>query len=607
MKRFLFFFLAIFLFAATSVYGAETGWMIRKFKSDITIQKDGLVAIQETITSDFGVLRKHGIYRYIPVEYSDADGKILTADIRVLSVTDGKHPIPYGTEHKNGNLQLQIGDPNKTVSGKQNYEIRYTIGGVLREFSEYDELYWNVTGNGWPVPIEHSSAFISLPENGIVQISCYFGKSGSESGCGSATTTDSTAVFSSTKTLGAEEGMTIALGFTKGMVLIIQPTVTNSDASDFSFNFDIFDFLISLGATLIFGIGMIYRTWRKNGQDTNQTGEPISPVDTGTIIAEYEPPLHLRPGEIGLLMDETADTLDITATIVDLAVRGYLTIEEIPKKWFLGSTDYSLAKTDKSDNDLLSFEKKLLDALFKNRLTANLSEVFSFLSQETAPKLTVGKKTVKISSLKNSFYQDLRVIKKELYKTVTEKELFVENPESVRTKYSLIAGGMIFAGILIPVLFSKINVGISAGIGIGIFISGIIFVFVAIKAMPKRSFLGHETYRKAQGYKLFISQTEKYRAQFYEKENMLMEVLPYAIVFGVTKKLADAMKEMGMKQPEPAWYHGTAPWNAAVFATGMEDFSKSLSSAMASAPSSSGSGGGGFSGGGFGGGGGGSW
>ena len=112
---------------------------------------------------------------------------------------------------------------------------------------------------------------------------------------------------------------------------------------------------------------------------------------------------------------------------------------------------------------------------------------------------------------------------------------------------------------------------------------------------------------QAQGYKLFVSGTEKYRAKWLEEEGLFERVLPYAIMFGVTDKLAKAFKDMGIQPAQPTWYHGVHAFNVSSFTNEVNDFSKSLSSAMASIPSSSGSSGGGSSGGGFGGGGGGSW
>jgi uncharacterized membrane protein len=213
---------------------------------------------------------------------------------------------------------------------------------------------------------------------------------------------------------------------------------------------------------------------------------------------------------------------------------------------------------------------------------------------------------VTISSLKNSFYTDLRKIKKELYKESVKKKFFVRNPESVRTRYLTFAIlTMILAGAL-AIVGAATLIGIFLGGGFGLLLCGIIFAIISFY-MPKRTAFGRETLRRAKGYSLFVSGTEKYRQPFFENENTFMQVLPYAIMFGVTKKLANAMKEMGIKPPQPAWYVGTQPFNAFVFATDVDNFSKSLSTTIASVPGGSGSGGGGFSGGGFGGGGGGSW
>jgi hypothetical protein len=607
MKHFfLSFFAATLFFVAPAVY-AEGDWVIDNFKSDITIQKSGIVRITERIDADFGQTKKHGIYRYIPVGYRTSDDQTLTLEITVLSVTDGKKSIPYTTEYSNGNAKIQIGEANKLVSGKQIYLINYTIRGVLREFTGFDELYWNVTGDKWTVPIRKVSASVSLPRGKILQMGCYYGKTGSNNYCKNATSSDTIAAFSTENGLPPLEQMTIAAGFSKHAVTILPPLSKDVPTPDIEITFSSLGFLLSFLATFIICLGLMAKTWQEKGRDKNQSGEVISSINKETIIAEYESPLGLRPGEIGVIIDETADTLDITATIVDLAVRGYITIEEIPKKWFLGNSDYKLAKTKKEDIELLSYEKLLISSLFKNRTTADLSELFHFLSPGAHNDPIKNNSEIKISDLKNSFYQDLIGIKKELYQNVTDKKFFDENPETVRTKYSLISLAGIVGGVLLPIFFGKTNIGVFAGIGSGLFLSGIIFFFIAQKAMPKKSPLGHETYKKALGYKLFLSETEKYRAQFYEKENMFMEVLPYAIVFGVTKKLAEAMKDIGIKQPEPNWYHGSVPFNAALFATNMDTFSKSLGTALASAPSGSGSGGGGSAGGGFGGGGGGSW
>jgi uncharacterized membrane protein YgcG len=597
----------LIFFSSVNISFAETGWKIGDFKSVIDIQADGYVRVKETIRADFGALKRHGIFRDIPVGYLTSDGKSLAIEAKVNSVTDGTQPvpraIPYETSNTNGNLRLKIGDANTLITGVQVYVIDYTLRGVLRSFENYDELYWNVTGDQWPIPTEHAEATFILPKDGIMQWACYFGARGSNESCGGEKTSESTVHFNAPRALQSNEGVTIAVGFTKGLVPILPPLAEDSPKAP---EMSPLVVIVSFFTTLGFGVFFLTRLWWRKGRDLKTDGTRVKLFEHETIIAEYETPHGLRPGELGVIIDETADTLDITATIVDLAVRGHLTIEEIPKTWFLGSIDYKLTKTNADEKALLGYEKKLLDALFKTRAQATLSEVFHILKGGEPTANDPTHKSVEISDLKNTFYKDLTEIKEALYEETARKKLFEKNPSQVRMKYGGIGALFIVTGIVL--LFAgPFFQGIFFGVGSAMIPCGIFCLILAMKAMPRRAALGHEAYLKAKGYKLFISQTETYRQQFFEKENTFMEVLPYAIVFGVTDKLADAMKDMGVNPPAPNWYHGTNAFNAAVFAGNMGDFSKSLSSAMASAPSSSGSGGGGHSGGGFGGGGGGSW
>ena len=125
--------------------------------------------------------------------------------------------------------------------------------------------------------------------------------------------------------------------------------------------------------------------------------------------------------------------------------------------------------------------------------------------------------------------------------------------------------------------------------------------------MSRRTAHGQELNRRLQGYQLFISQVEKHKQQFLENKNIITEILPYTIIFGLTEKFAKALKDIGIDAPTPTWYHSTHPFIFSDFSKSMNTFSSSMSSSISSAPRSSGFSGGGSSGGGFGGGGGGSW
>jgi len=572
---------------------AQESWVINEFNSHIDIQSDGVVHVVETIRVDFGSQEKHGIYRDIPISYEDKNGEKIYTDIDVDVVYQkevgkvAEYKLTYSDEY----LRIRIGNPDKTISGKERYTIVYDVKGVLRSFADYDELYWNVTGNAWEVPIQKASATILTPKEGISQIECYAGFLGARDSCVSSHTVK-IAKFENDRVLMPGEGLTVVVGYTKGMV----PILTIARPKTFG------EKLLSIESGMLFSfaflaslVGVVLVWWR-NGRDfwfskrqlfDPDAKEEVRPIGAHEpIIVEYTPPENLRPAEIGVLMDERADTLDITATIIDLATRGYMTIKEVPKKWLFGAVDYELSSTTKSVEKLIGYEQELYKSLFS------------------------GRKMVTASDLKTTFYKELAQVKQKLYEDGMSKKLFAANPETTRSKY--LAGGIVlvvFSGILLISGLTGENEYMTSG-GAGFLTAGVLLMIFS-QHMPRRSAHGREMYRRILGYRMFIERVEKYRQPFFERQNLFSEVLPYAIVFGVAEKFAQQLKDMGVKVQNPSWYHSTTSFNPVLFSSNINNFSTSMSSAIASAPQSSGfssgGGGGGSSGGGFGGGGGGSW
>lgn len=585
MKHILLAFL-FFLFSALPAF-AQTDWTIKHFHSDIAIQQDGRVTIEETIQVEFNNLEKHGIYRDIPIVYEDENGEKTYTHVQVLSVSQDNNEGEYKLIKNDNNLRIRIGDPDHTISGKHEYQITYVVTGVLRSFQNHDEFYWNVTGSDWEAEIENATASVTIPKERIEQTACFEGYTGYTNPCTINQTNPTEVTFTATRNLPPTQGLTIVMGYTKGMVPILAVPPPKKMTDDLITPLSLGTFLLTLFA----GLGTITWLWIKNGRDfwyptrrllNPNAKEEIKPLLAHEpIVVEFAPPHDLRPAELGVLMDERADTLDVTATIIDLANRDFLTIKKIEKKWVFGSTDYELHRTAKSDEQLLPYEKLLLDRLF------------------TA-------KTIKISALKTTFYDDLAEVKKRLYEDVMKKKLFVAHPETIRTKYLALGFGIFVLGVICIFGSFPLVSGPLFMLGTGIAVSGILLI-IASRSMPRRSALGREYYQQILGYRLFISGAEKYRQQFFEKKNLFNEILPYAIVFGLTGKFAKAMKDMGIKPTQPGWYIGHHAFAPAVFASDVNNFSQSLSTAIASTPSKSGGFSGGSSGGGFGGGGGGSW
>ena len=575
---------------------ADEGWTIASFASDIAIQQDGSFALSERIDVDFGPLQRHGIFRTIPYRYRYDDQHDRVYDLSVLGVGGGSGAaVPYEQSRDRGNVVLKIGDANRTVSGKQTYVIRYAIRNALNPFTDHDELYWNVNGTDWPVPAQQVSATVSLPAGGIRRVVCYEGPLGSTAPCHSSSTQQA-ATFQSTRTLGSGENLSVVVDIEKGVVVTPKLDLQAPQRSVNSLPTMFSTSPTMLAATVfVFLAGLVFiaMNWYQRGRDhvyltnyylSNDPREEVRPLFRGqTIAPEYEPPEKLHPAEAGLLLDESADPKDVTATIVDLAARGYLTISELPKH-FLTKQDWSLAKRKKDTGNLAAYERLILTGLFKSG------------------------NEVKLSELKGKFYTTLQDAQTALYDDSVKQSWFVGNPRRTRQGWAILGVAVAIVGAL---LTFGLGLGLGAGlIGIAIMLIGFLLVPFS-RAMAARSAKGSDLLQRFLGFRMYMLTAEKDRQKFAEKEGIFSAYLPYAIVFGIVDRWANAFRGLDARAAGiAAWYVGTTPFNAASFSSDLQSFSSSLSLSVASTPGGSGSsgfGGGGFSGGGGGGGGGGSW
>ncbi len=177
MRKFLVSFFVALMFVVLGghiVLAAESEYVITNFRSDIALQKDTSLLVQETIEAYFNVY-KHGIFRIIPVVYS-ARGKTIKADFNLISIVN-EDDVRYSFEKSRlgQSVKLKIGDPNKTITGPQTYIITYEINNVVQRFDDHDEIYWNVTGSEWDTEILNSSVTLSSSYATITNTECFAG------------------------------------------------------------------------------------------------------------------------------------------------------------------------------------------------------------------------------------------------------------------------------------------------------------------------------------------------------------------------------------------------------------------------------------------------
>ena len=578
--------------------GQDTGWTIERFHAEIVIQPDASLLISEAIDVDFGELEKHGIYREIPVRYRYTKDHDRVYDFKVETVTDANGKAwQYSRSRHGANEQIRVGDPDRTISGRQTYRITYRVQGALNAFPDHDELYWNVNGLEWTVPLQRVTATILLAGGGLTGATCYEGYAGASHPC-AWTAAPERIEFGATAPFEPGQNLTIVAAIRKGAIAEPRVILREKPRGPAEF-FETVNPLTVGGTllTLVGGLALLSGGWWRTGRDRRYTSiyyltenleEETRPLFKGDeVVVEFQPPEGLRPAQMGLLLDERADTKDVTATIVDLAVRGYLMIAEAPRKGLatklFAKKDWTLTRRNGGQSEVKEYERIIYHGLFAS-----------------------GVDEVTLSSLRNKFHEDLSKAQKALYRDATAKKWFSRNPDRVRTLWALIELAAITVGVALGWLLGS-RFG-AAFVAIPIALCGLLLL-ATHRAMPRRTAHGSELLRRVLGFRRYITAAETDRQRFNEQANIFAEYLPYAIVFGAVERWARAFRDIDTTAATTAWYAGSGDFSSTSFSRNLAGFSSSVSGTIASTPGGSGASGfsGGGSGGGGGGGGGGSW
>jgi hypothetical protein len=548
---------------------AQRSLAIQRFDATITVGRDGAVDVTETITAQF-TSSWNGIYRTVPVEYHTPQGFNWTLRLDLLGATDANgQSLKVESNRERHYIKYKIWVPG-AEDAIRTVVLRYRAKNGLRFFEDHDELYWNVTGDEWDVPIEAASARIELPSGATgVRAIAFNGAYGSTARDAEVTTSGTSIGITMPHRLDFHEGLTAVVGWDKGVV----PEPTDTDRA--------LGFLASnwpLALPLPVFLGM-FTLWRRKGRDPRQL----------PIAVQYQPPDSLTPAEAGTLMDSSADMRDITATLVDLAVRGRLKIEERDESALLGLVkrrEYVFHRLDPpaGAGELEPHERRVFNGIFED-----------------------GKAEVKLSDLENEFYRHLPGIKDSIVDRLIGRGFYRARPDSVKGHW--FAGGLMLGGIMIAigtVFAAKLSMTPLPWVIAGLLCGAILVLFGRI--MPARTVAGARALERVLGFEEFLGRVEGDRLERIVKTPEMFErFLPFAMAFGVERKWARAFQDI-YREP-PTWYVGgnVTSFDVGRFSSRLGDLSSRTQSAMSSSPRSSGGSGfsGGSSGGGSGGGGGG--
>lgn len=613
-----------------SIIGPEK---IISFHSDIEVDKNSGITVTENIkVYSLGNNIKRGIFRVLPLS-RNLNNKSQRVRYDIISIKKNGIDENYHEEKGDGYLKIYAGNKDVILDpGTYDYEIKYKAGNQIGFFPKYDEFYWNVNGTNWDFDVDSISAKVTLPEGAkTIQNSCYTGAYGSNSqNCAVKELSDHSIEWSASG-LRANEGLTIAVGFKKG-IMVPPPPPTSLEKYG----------ILTGGCIVFLGLMMyLYSTWRKYGIDP----------ETPTVYPQFNVPENLSPASLGYINSESFKNKYLTAAVVNLAVKGYVKIVEGEDSGLLGffnTKTFTLEKLKEADESLPKEEINLMNTLFSDYKNSVKFDGKYNSSIETAVRNF--QETLKFQH--GDFLNEGNNTKKLLLPwlmitLVYGLGLFISYrilPEFERVFAGVLLYIILFiAFALIAFLAKKLSwkllllipIPLSIALGIGGVISQegtgaesvnfsvcYIFFTLAFSVMVVYQYLikqpSKEKLRKKSlidGFKMYMGAAENEQLKFHNPPQMTPQVfetlLPFAMVMGVDKIWGEKFDELLKKtstEYNNTWYYGGVMNHYAFGNTLNSSLTQSIQSASTKPSSSgSGSGGGGFSGGGGGGGGGGGW
>ncbi|MDO5285805.1 MAG: DUF2207 domain-containing protein [Actinomycetia bacterium] len=601
------------------------------------IDLKGRMTVVQTLDMEFTGTNDHGPYLFFKTRHETGGSLWRVLEYRLVSVTSptGAPAQAQTSEGPDGTYQIRVGDPQQTVSGLHTYVVSYTVDGVVNPrvaSSGMDEVFWNAIGTGFQGPVSDITVTITSSAT-VSQTQCWAGADFNLP-CDEHSHTGGGARFAQRR-LGPGEGLAVVAGWPAGTFSstpILRPRTETprperqeqkpkqnplwaplvSPAS--AFGRTPWGPGVAGGLSLIVVVLRVVLERRRRDQmyagvtpgltPAPGTTPTVTLVDEVPVAVRFTPPDDLTPGMVGTLINESADTPDVTATIIDLAVRGYLRLEARPE---VGTDAFLLVRLQDSVDGLRSYEQRLMQDLFGD-----------------AQKISSG------TLARRRPDQMLATCRLRLDQAVTEAGLFRSSPQAARA--SARTRGVMLLVWALPAGLALAMLGV-AELAVPLAVAGLVTLGYARQA-PVRTADGTAAYVQALGFRLYLETAEADQLGWEESEDIFSRYLPYAIVFGCAERwvaIFNALAKQGVRLPKPTWYVGERDHNAWDYQTSL-DISRSFervvenpqgswgsrdgssrdssSSSWSSGSSSShgSSGGSGFSSGGYsGGGGGGSW
>jgi hypothetical protein len=518
--------------------GSGQSEAIRSYEVDVEAAPDGSLTVEETIDYDFADEERHGLLRSIPdrAPYEQTrDRRYPISDVTVQSPTGAPAQTEVTTE--DGVTTIQVGDPDTEVTGRHTYVLTYRVAGVADPGDDGDRLAWNAVGADWEVPVDRAEVRLAGPPGSVpASGDCVRGEQGDATPC-PADVGAGGELRATAEGLAPGEGVTVSATFPTGTFPGSAPVLEDTFSPARAFRLTPATAGLALGGLLLLALPAVLRSRRDR---------PRAGLDASGEAPQLTPPQDARPAQLGTLLDGRAERHEVTATLLDLAVRGHLRIEELDDPDADRAdgdppADWRLLRVHGADRRALRrYEQQLLDAVFAD-------------GDEVA-----------MSDLQSGFATTQAAVSRSAYADVVELGWFVADPAATRNRWYGIGAALLLGGMLLTIVLAATGTWALAGTGVAL--AGLVILGVAGR-MPQRTAAGEEVRRQTRSFRASLAATdptwltEGRRVADLPgaaRTDVAIRYLPYAVALGVAGEWQEALQRSG-PGPVPDWYAPSSP------------------------------------------------
>jgi len=524
---------------------------VSSYTADVSLGGDGVLHVKETVAL---AASGDSVSRVLQTKVrADAD-RDRVWELKNVSATVDSQSAQVKTEDTDGGTKVSV----QSGSGTKTIVYSYDVVGAVAESAEGREVSWPVV-QGFDSAIPTAKINANIPFASWV--ACFAGRPGSSKPCTTSQLAETAGLQIEQLGVPAEGRVTFLVGLTSDAT--VKPNATFKDRWTLGRAFSADGTTLGLSALLL-GLAALGAAalWLLRGRDAsrvnNAAGVSARPVLDGADGPQFAAPDGIRPGQLGTVADESADLVDITATLLDLAVRNYLSITELPRSGEFGRLDWTLTRRHEGGPELLPYEKALLDAVFAD-----------------GPEVTV-------SDLGPALRPRLNAVRDSLYADVVQQGWFTQRPDAVRNRWTTAGLVLVGAGAVLTVVLAAVSkFGL---VGLAMMLGGVALTIAGQEA-PARTARGSQVLGRIAALRAYLDSESAADLPEERRQEFASRCLPYAAVLGLTEKWAleiaatddDADPDAGI-----GWYGGPDNWHLSNIGESLTNFVTAVNGTLSS-------------------------